>query len=223
MMEMTTSATVEVQPLEVLLEASPTPSAPRDAWQKEPQPKASPTSLTPQDVALSEDALECYICCEGAERGELLRVCKCVDRFIHLECQKTLIDKMPKGGITCSACQATFSNATSKEGPPRPSKEGWLFLLIFLSALILIGLGTHQLYLFFDDSAQPRQHWTTAAFGFIFLALVLCLIIRVPWLGCPKRRDCCVRPLRVELHASAPGTATRLPRDHRQHDAAERV
>jgi len=61
---------------------------------------------------MTEDAFkpECYVCVSESNSELLANVCKCTDRYIHIDCQKRLMLECTNGD-NCSVCLSKYNNA----------------------------------------------------------------------------------------------------------------
>lgn len=59
-------------------------------------------------AVLCDDTTNCFVCEEG---GDLLRVCRCTGRWLHLHCQQELMVRMSTHRHGCPVCNSPYSNA----------------------------------------------------------------------------------------------------------------
>ena len=143
---------------------------------------------------------ECYICTEAAEPAELRHVCTCTDRFVHLDCQRELVEKLPAHALSCPACRSPYTNVSHTLGRPQLTRESQVIAVIVVNATILVGLGVQQLVLYYGGEGE--LHWMTAVFGVFFLWLVVALCFFMPYL---KPSPWFVRPKQVMLATTTSG------------------
>ena len=153
---------------------------------------------SPSDT-VEQSTLECYICCDASpDKGALVSVCKCTDRVMHIECQRTLIASTTKS-IVCPVCTATYTNAELTLGRPKLTHDGRIMAALTVGALALAGIGLDQILV-----------WKQYLSGGCFISIAACYLLVAPWLG-KRAGTLTVRQKRVVLRAesSAPA-ATRV-------------
>lgn len=103
---------------------------------------ASP--YTPTSVASADNGLDNNICCFvcEVEGGRLLQVCKCTDRWIHLECQQKLMQRTPAHQAGCPICRTSYVNVQELRAKKRLTNDGRRMLCYIsgVGAVFLISL-----------------------------------------------------------------------------------
>lgn len=81
---------------------------------------------------------ECFVCAEDASAGELIAgVCACTDRFVHLHCQRRLLETCEREG-KCTVCLKPYTNMKTRT-VRRWNHERFLLLGMY-SVLFPIGV-----------------------------------------------------------------------------------
>ena len=82
--------------------ATVAPAPPSAASASRPEPPALECVVCEEEPAETAPAPECFVCSE--EGGVLLtNICKCVDRHIHVECQRRMM-ALPRHRGVCAVC-----------------------------------------------------------------------------------------------------------------------
>lgn len=146
----------------------------------------------------------CFICEDDG--GELLSVCSCTGRWMHLHCQRRLMAATPSHSRVCPVCTSAYSNVYLKTSYHLNRRvETWLGPLFPVAFLALLGTGSYELYFYIENGREAVYLGVSVAlFGLAFLSgsafLIFCLCRR------SARQDLSsvvVRRVEAEVTASA--------------------
>lgn len=125
------------------------------------------------------DPRECYVCCgDETDGAELLSICQCRGRFMHLSCEFELIRTCPSHGLRCPVCCVPYGNITARPAHPYVTAAGRAQILIMATNALLAVLGFHQLSYF-----SMRRRYVHLWFGLMFLAIAIASTLLVRRLG----------------------------------------
>ena len=117
----------------------------------------------------------CYVCFEPIQGPEQVELCLCKDRWLHLECQRKMVQATTRCA-KCPVCQTVYTNATTRRGKLRFSSHAKWVLVIIILGLALTGLGIHQL----SFAVYPMAIGS----GIAFLLLVTLVAGLLRWFCC---------------------------------------
>ena len=161
----------------------------------------------------------CFIC---EEAGDLVRVCQCTDRWMHLHCQKELIRRTRSHQAGCPVCQSPYSNTRTASSPKRLTRDGWRCVAYVLGVLAVLGISTYELILYLNDQSQVAYLVVSAFFfscitgfavvGFlVFSKVVLVESVRIVVVSQPQPSQRCRSPIKEqERQALPPDVASML-------------
>ena len=115
-------------------------------------------------------APECFVC--GEEGGVLLtNICKCVDRHIHVECQRRMM-ALPRHRGVCAVCAAPYKNVVVQQRR-RISSWGWLSIMGCIMSVVTLCMAAIEITLYHLD----RTDNFTSPYLFISGALTLLFLL----------------------------------------------
>ena len=115
-------------------------------------------------------APECFVC--GEEGGVLLtNICKCVDRHIHVECQRRMM-ALPRHRGVCAVCAAPYKNVVIQQRR-RISSWGWLSIMGCIMSIVTLAMAAIEITLYHLD----RTDNFTSPYLFISGALTLLFLL----------------------------------------------
>ena len=131
-----------------------------------PAPAAPPTAPPSPSVAPPP---ECFVC--ASSEGVLLsNICKCTDRYVHLECQRRILALSSHRG-QCAVCAAPYNNVVVQR-TRHVSSWGWLSIMgcVMSAVTLLMAAIEGVLYHLDPDAALPSSYLIIAgALSLLFL------------------------------------------------------
>ena len=128
-------------------------------------PRASTSSSTSRAPQLC-----CFVCEEPGGSA----VCLCVDRVIHLRCQRDLMYKTPSHQAGCPVCKAPYNNVLRTKVRRKLTCEGWW----------LVGFLTCSSLLVIFSVCEVAMFILTGRAGFLVLGILFFVAAIFIVLGC---------------------------------------
>lgn len=131
----------------------------------------SPSTEAPSHVELEAHVERvCFVCCEST--GVMVRPCECTAMYMHLQCQRQLMQRIPSHRQGCPVCQSPYLNVLRTAKQRRLTFDGWMMVLYAVGILVIISMGFYMLsnwYMEDDDT-----FYKIAIFFFIIAGLLSC-------------------------------------------------
>lgn len=92
----------------------------------------------------------CFVC-EAEDGGELLRVCKCKNRWLHLECQRQLMQRTATHRAGCPICSSPYCNVEMMRTKRRLTSDGRRMIAYVAGVVAVIFIAVYELIMFCVD------------------------------------------------------------------------
>ena len=100
------------------------------------------------------DQEECYLCTEvGTPEAPLVQVCSC-SSWLHLRCQRKIIDMMPAYEMHCSICKTKYNNVTVQASAVRLTVFAYLVMAAALTKSCLISGAVYLFVVYANDTSN---------------------------------------------------------------------
>lgn len=126
----------------------------------------------------TSEAPTCFVCEEST--GVLLQgVCKCVGRYIHLECQQKLVRTTTSHATHCAVCLAEYRNVMVTKTPELSRRpESWCQLMMALLIVALLVMSTFYFVAFAQDGDSEFLILALAIASVVLFVVILIVVFR---------------------------------------------
>ena len=96
-------------------------------------------SLPPGTAAQQQPKRSCFVC--EADGVDLVRVCRCTDRWLHLRCQQQLMQRTTTHQFGCPVCLTTYTNVESSATRIKLTRDGWRLVAYAIGVVGVAAIG----------------------------------------------------------------------------------
>lgn len=109
-----------------------------------------PFQPTPTSVQIVDfDDKTCFVCNEGGD--DLLQLCNCKNMWLHLDCQRKLIERTAAHRTGCPVCKTPYSNIKMAALKRKLTREGHRMVWYFAGVCIVIFISIYEFVMYMKE------------------------------------------------------------------------